>query len=82
MFLKVLENRKETKDVFSLVFKKPENYFFYPGQYIDVELPVKDGLGKTRTFSFSSSPTERFLILTAKKGVTPYKKYMEEIKPE
>src|SRR5205085_724647 len=74
----VLEKKWENKNVFSLVFKKPKNYFFYPGQYIDLELPVKD---TSRTFSFSSSPTENYLMLTAKKGVTSYKKYMENIKP-
>jgi ferredoxin-NADP reductase len=81
MKLQVLENKQETKDVFSLILQKPENYFFYPGQYIDLELPVKDKLGNSRTLSFSSSPSEDFLMLTLKKGITPYKKYMEKIVP-
>jgi ferredoxin-NADP reductase len=80
MILKVLENRKDTKNAFSIVFQKPDNYYFYPGQYIDLILPVKDSLGNNRTFSFSSSPTENTLVLTAKKGITPYKKYMKNIK--
>lgn len=81
MNLKVLEKRWEKDNVFSIILEKPDNYFFYAGQYIDLELPVKDTLGKSRTFSFSSSPTEDKLVLTAKKGITPYKKYMENITP-
>ncbi len=80
MLLKLLDKKVENEKVFSLVFEKPKNYFFYPGQYIDLKLPVKDKLGNSRTFSFSSSPTEKDLVLTLKKGVTPYKKYLENIK--
>lgn len=80
MILKVLEKRLESSKVFSLIFKKPRNFTFYPGQYLDLELPVKDRNGNTRTFTISSSPNEPFLMITSKVGVTPFKKAMERLK--
>ncbi len=79
MILKVIEKRVETENVFSLIFQKPDKYYFYAGQYIDLQLPVEDKISNSKTFSFSSSPTENYLMLTAKTGITPYKKYMENI---
>ncbi len=81
MILKVLEKRQDSEGISSLILEKPKNYFFYAGQYIDIELPVKDTLGNTRTLSFSSSPTEDYLSVTFKKGVTPYKKCLEGLSP-
>lgn len=80
MLLKLLKTQKDTKDVLSLIFEKPVGFNFYPGQYLDVELPVADSLGKTRIFSVSSSPSENFLMLTFKTGVTPYKKKLQTLK--
>lgn len=80
MVLKVLQNKPETKDAFSIILEKPAGLNFYPGQYLDIELPVNDPLGKSRIFSLSSSPSEDFLIITVKKGITPYKKRLELLK--
>lgn len=43
-------------------------------------LPVKDKLGNSRTFTISSSPTEDFVMITTKKGVSKFKKAMEKLK--
>lgn len=80
MILKVKQNGKIGSRYFSLILEKPKGFNFYPGQYLDIALPVKDKLGNTRSFTISSSPTERFLMITTKIGATPYKKFMENIK--
>src|SRR5258706_14495840 len=80
MILKVLENRQETKNCFSLILGKPEGFSFYPGQFLDIELPVKDLSGTTRIFSISSSPSENFIMLTYKVGISPFKKSLELLK--
>lgn len=81
MILKVISKKAETKNTFSLVLEKPANFSFYTGQYLDVELPVQDKYGNTRAFTIASSPTEDFLMITSKKGTTPFKKFMENLKP-
>ncbi len=80
MNLKVSGKKLETKNVFSLIFERPKDFNFYPGQYLDIELPVKDKFGNTRAFTISSSPTENFLMITPKKGITPFKTFLEKIK--
>ena len=80
MILKVLENRQETKNSFTLILEKPEGFIFYPGQFLDIELPVDDPFGTTRIFSISSSPSEDFIMLTYKRGTTPFKKKLELLK--
>lgn len=80
MILKVIKNKKLGNNYFSLIIEKPKGFNFYPGQYLDIELPVEDKFGNTRAFTISSSPTEDFLIITPKKGKTSFKKFMEKIK--
>lgn len=80
MLLKVLNKKIETSNCFSLILEKPKNFHFYPGQYLDIELPVKDKNGNTRAFTISSSPTEDFLMITPKIGVSQFKRKMEKIK--
>lgn len=80
MFLKVSQKKQETENVFSLIFEKPNGFKFYSGQYLDIELPVDDKYGgNTRAFSISSSPTEDFLMVTPKKGISEFKKFMEKL---
>jgi len=80
MILKVLNKKAETKDIFSLILEKPEGFRFYPGQYLDIELPVNDSLGNTRAFTISSSPSEDFLMITTKKGISQFKKTLYKLK--
>lgn len=88
MILKIKDRKIENEQVlssrnkncFSLILEKPDNFTFYPGQYLDIKLPVSDPDGDTRAFTISSSPTEDFLMITPKKGLSPFKKFMEELK--
>lgn len=80
MNLKIIHIKSENNNAFSLVLEKPKNFQFYPGQYLDIKLPVKDSNGTTRAFTISSSPTEKFLMITSKKGISEYKKFMENLK--
>lgn len=81
MLLTVKKKIREISAVFSLIFEKPPNFSFYAGQYLDVELPVDDPNGNTRAFTISSSPTEDFLMISPKKGISPFKKFMKNLKP-
>ncbi len=72
---------KKYPGYFCVIFEKPENFHFYAGQYLDYELPVKDPLGNTRSFTISASPTEDFLMLSTRHGKTVFKKALEKIKP-
>lgn len=77
MILKVLDKKIENRDGFSLILEKPQGFHFYAGQYLDV------GLGSdTRAFTISSSPTEDFLMITTKKGVSRFKKALEKLKAD
>ncbi|MDO8619582.1 MAG: FAD-dependent oxidoreductase [Candidatus Daviesbacteria bacterium] len=81
MLLKISTVKEEVPGVFSLIFDKPAYFHSYPGQYLDYELPVKDPDGNTRSFTISSSPTENFLMLSTRHGITPFKKLLETLKP-
>lgn len=83
MKLKVLQNKEEVNNCFSLILEKPAGFSFYPGQFWDVELRVKvsDGRGKVRAFTIASSPTEDFLMITSKKGISDFKVFMQNLKP-
>ena len=77
--------KKDFDKYFTLIFEKPAGFAFYPGQYLDIKLPVNDPNGDTkggdtRAFTISSSPTEDFLMITPKKGISPFKKFMENLK--
>ncbi len=70
MQIKLKSIKKEAEQIFSLVFDKPEGFNFYPGQYLDVGI----------IFSISSSPSEDFLMLTYKTGISPFKKRLATLK--
>lgn len=81
MILKVMQKKDETSNASSLILEKPEDFKYYPGQYLDIQLPVNDPLGKTRAFTISSSPTEDFLMLCIKKGLSIYKNHLLKLSP-
>ncbi|MEK7617091.1 MAG: FAD-dependent oxidoreductase [Patescibacteria group bacterium] len=80
MQLKAKKIKKETKGIFSLILEKPENFMFYPGQFLDIELPVNDPKGNTRILSISSSPSEDFIMLTFKLTSSPFNKKLQDLK--
>ena len=75
MILRVLRKRRETKNISSLILEKPQDFSFYPAQFIDVGFK-KD----TRIMSLSSSPSEKFLMFTFKLGISKYKIKLQKIK--
>lgn len=78
MELKVIENRIENRDCFSIVFEKPNGFSFYPGQYIDITLAVKNR--NIKPFTISASPTEKYIMITAKAGISQFKKKLKSLK--
>ncbi|MDO8637941.1 MAG: FAD-dependent oxidoreductase [Candidatus Daviesbacteria bacterium] len=83
MKLKILEIKQESNNCFSLILEKQIGFQFYPGQFLDIELNIEasDKRGKVRAFTISSSPSEDFLMITPKKGISDFKKAMEKLKP-
>lgn len=80
MQLRVKRSQKEAKNSFSIIFQKPDNLQFYPGQYLNISLPVSDPNGSSREFTIASSPSEDFLMITTKKGISNFKKKLQKIK--
>ena len=78
MQLKVREIIPQTPKAISITFQKPEEFNFYAGQHLDLQ----DNKGDSRDFTISSSPTEHLLMVTTKKGVTSFKKYLETLSPD
>lgn len=74
--------REEAVGSFSLILEKPKGFTFYPGQYLDIKLEFddKDKRGKDRNFTIASSPSEDFLMLTTKTGISDFKKTMHRLK--
>ena len=78
--LEVTKVKYETHDVFSTYFSR-DNFDYKPGQYLMLELDVKDPEGNTRPLSIASSPTEGFLLLSTKITGTPFKQKLVALKP-
>jgi ferredoxin-NADP reductase len=57
-----------SKDTFLFGFRKPKDFNFIPGQYMELTLPHNnpDSRGNRRYFSISSSPTENEISMTVK----------------
>ncbi len=86
MLLKIKDIKKYFDKYLCLILERPQDlpagrqgFHFYAGQYLDIKLPVKDPSGDTRAFTISSSPTEDFLMVTPKKGISPFKKFVEKL---
>lgn len=68
MELTLKEIRKEAQNANSLIFHKPENFTWTPGEYISLNIPHenKDLRGEERTFSISSAPSENVVMITTR----------------
>ncbi len=84
MNLKIKKVTEIKPNRFSLILEKPQDFSFYPGQYLDVTLPIQDldKRGGVRGFTIASSPTEPFLQITSKNGISDFKKYMQRLKSD
>jgi len=72
----VVEIRKETPTVKSLILDLPEWTTHLAGQHVDVRLTAEDGYQAQRSYSIASPPEDKYLMLTVehiKEGeVSPY----------
>lgn len=69
----------EGDDYFSIVFQKPPDFTFLPGECFNLHIKSEQ-FQEARIFSFSSSPTEDDLMITYKKGISTYKHYLHLLK--
>ena len=65
---------KKFKNALQIIFDKPKIHF-YPGQYLDVKVGQD-----SRSFTISSSPTEGFLMITTRPGISRFKKKFIKLK--
>lgn len=68
LILSLKNKLKLSKDTYSFIFKKQNNFKFIPGQYMEWTISGKnaDSRGNRRYFTFSSSPTEKEIAITVK----------------
>ncbi len=60
--------KEEKQNAYSLIFHKPENFTWIPGEYILLNIPHenKDERGEDRVFSISSAPSENIVMITTR----------------
>ena len=67
MELSFLKKHQELDDVWSLYFSRPAALQFEPGDYVDVEVDIKNStLGDRRWLTISSSPTKDYIRFTTR----------------
>lgn len=64
--LKVNSVEKATHDVLRIRTDKPENFFYDPGQAVDIAINKQGWESEWRSFTFTSLPTDNFLEFTIK----------------
>lgn len=83
LILNFSEKLKLSKDTYSFIFSKQNNFKFLPGQYMEWTLPHRkvDSRGNRRYFTISSSPTEKELAITVKfyKNSSSYKSKLQNL---
>ena len=76
----VKELKQETQDYLSIRFERPRSFQYEAGDWMDIRFPISE-FPVGRTYSFASSPTEFDLLIAFKRGVSRFKKVLEEVKP-
>lgn len=76
MDLKIKGKKWNNEEIYSLKLEKPQNFDFKPGQFMTISVEL-DGKTERRAYSFSSSPTEDFLMFTIKREKRVSKKLSE-----
>ena len=66
--LQLLDRKWIGKNMIALIFNKPDNFTFQPGQYLEWTVPpvYSDSRGNRRYFTIASAPTESTLQLGVK----------------
>lgn len=60
-------------DTWEINFQRPENFNFYPGQYIEVDFKQREKSDFIRNFTIFSSPFENFISILTNRGISDYK---------
>lgn len=68
-----LRKEKIASNVWSLYFSKPNNFEFVAGQFIDITLPLSNGNEKTYSFTVSSAPFEKDIVITTNDSESMFK---------
>ncbi|MBC7565136.1 FAD-dependent oxidoreductase [Candidatus Saccharibacteria bacterium] len=63
----------------SIYFKRPNNFVFESGDWIDISFEGKELKGGA-TYSISSSPTETDIRITFREGLSEFKKALQSLK--
>lgn len=70
--------REETSEYLSIFFTKPEGFSYEPADCFDIFF--LDAPDDKRTFSFASSPTEKEIQISYRKGRSIFKKRLENLR--
>jgi len=68
-----------SNDCLQIILEKSENFYYQPGDCVDISFPDALDLGK-QTYSFASSPHEDVLMLAFKKGYSEFKHRLQALK--
>ncbi len=74
----VVKNKCITDAYGIITFEKPRGFVFEPGNWMDIRFLSAD-LAIGKTFSITSSPTEPDIMIAFKKGISKFKKALEQI---
>ncbi|MEM5830337.1 MAG: FAD-dependent oxidoreductase [Candidatus Aenigmatarchaeota archaeon] len=78
---KILNKRVLNEKIIEICLEKPKDFNFKAGQYIILKIiNLSENVegGNKRIFSVSSSPLDEKICLITNRGISEYKKYLEE----
>ncbi len=80
--VKLIEKKQIAENTSLYTFEKPQGFEYLPGQHVVIKLdiqsmPVQDTL---KTFTLCSSPTENFLQVAMRDGISDFKKTLQNLK--
>lgn len=65
--VRLLHKEHIARDTWLFAFEKPKEFFFKPGQYVTITLPLANGKTDSRDMSIASSPLQKELWIVTKK---------------
>lgn len=79
--MKILDRFEIAQDTYEIRFKRPVDFEYMAGQYISVIIDdeVDDGRGKMRSFSMSSSPSNKKFISTCFRLPNPHSDFKDHL---
>lgn len=80
----IIDKREIAKDTFEVLLEKPQGMDFRAGQNINLKLPelkYEDARGPRRSFTISSAPQHKELVVTMRHSGSGFKKTLLELPP-